>query len=555
MVALAWAAIFLYLPSLFREPINLKKLLFIILLSPLFTIGQTNLDSLWSVWQNQSQQDSVRLKAINTFIWKEYIFSKPDSALILSQLQYDFAKKNELGASMANALNIQGIVYSMKGAHKESIYYYTKGLKIAKELGNSKRIAGILNNLGGVYLQQGDLPSSIDCFNKSLKLYEKLDDKHGQALSLSNIGNIYYSQEDYDRSLESYIKSLKLHKEDENEKEISSTYSKIGNIFLEKKSWDEALKYYEMAYKIIEGSDNQYEIADVLSRTGIVYNGKKEYVKALDYQFKSFEIQKKSGFNEDLTFTQLEIARLFYELRKKDSALFYGSKALAGSQKMEITLLIEESSEFLYQYFKAKGDKNQALEMLEIHIVAKDKNNNENNKKAIMQFKFQSDYEKLVLAEEMKYEELKRETKFKAQKERYLIGLGILILLIVVGIILRSRYISNLNNRNELLHKIEILKERGISNIVAIGNERKEMSLNRDRLEQHINGSLNTSDWKILNALFNDPLVTNNEIANQVALSLEGTSSALRKMYKMFEISTVKNKKLALITEVTRISA
>tara|TARA_B100000809_G_scaffold184866_1_gene182899 strand:- start:3431 stop:5044 length:1614 start_codon:yes stop_codon:yes gene_type:complete len=533
----------------------LKKVILILLLSPLFTVGQTNLDSLWSVWKDQSQQDSIRLKAINTFIWKEYIFSKPDSALILAQLQYDFAKKNKIETNMTSALNIQGIVYSMKGKYKESIYYYNKALKIARELGISKRIAGILNNLGGVYLQQGDLPSSIDCFNKSLKLYEKIDEKHGQALCLSNIGNIYYSQEDYDRSLESYNKSLKLHKENKTQKEIASTYSKIGNILIEKKSWDEALKYYEMAYNIIEGSDNQYEIADILSRIGLVYNGKKQYEKSLKYQFKSFENQQALGFNEDLSYTQLEIARLFHQLGKKDSALFYGSKALAGSQKMKITSLIEESSEFLYKYFKAQGDKNQALKMIEINIVAKDKNRNENNEKAIMQFKFQSDFEKLILKEELKYEELKKETKFKAQKERYLTGLGILILVIVLGIILRSRYITNLNNRNELLHKIEILKERGISNMVTNGNERKEMALNRDRLEQHIDGNLNMSDWKILNVLFKEPLITNKEIAEQVNLSLEGTSSALRKMYKMLQISDAKNKKLALITEVTRISA
>ncbi|MDG1477221.1 MAG: winged helix-turn-helix domain-containing protein, partial [Vicingaceae bacterium] len=66
---------------------------------------------------------------------------------------------------------------------------------------------------------------------------------------------------------------------------------------------------------------------------------------------------------------------------------------------------------------------------------------------------------------------------------------------------------------------------------------------------------LNESDWKILNVIYRDPLILNKSIADKVNLSLEGTSSSLRKMYRLFHLTDSKNKKLALIMEAARISS
>ncbi len=536
------------------------RLLFLILLLPFF--GQVSfadsrpkLDSLWQIWEDDAQLDSVRLKAINKFIWKGLLFSQPDSALRLAQLQYDFAKNANIESAMAAAINNQGIAYSIKGENEESIYYFNKGLELATKLGNSKSIARLLNNLGGLHRKQGDLPTSIDYFNQCLKLYRKLEDKPGQALCISNIGDIYSIQEYYDKSLECYIESLQLLNKHEDQEEVATVYSKIGNLYTHQNLWDKALEHLNMAYEIRLRSDNQYEYADLLSRIGVVYYGKKEYQKALNYQFKSMKIQKELDFHEDLAFTQLEIGRLYLQFNKLDSAIFYTEKAFDDSKIRKSTELTVESSELLYQCFKASGDKSRALEMLEIYLDAKVKTDNDKNEKAILQFKYQSEYEKLALAEKMKNEKLQREREFNIQQERFLLGGIALVITIVIGVILRVRYLTNVNERKELVYQIEILKERGVSNFVATNQERTEMALNRSKLDAAIDGSLNASDWKILNVLFKEPLITNKEIANQVSLSLEGTSSALRKMYKMFNISPTKNKKLALITEATRISS
>lgn len=48
-------------------------------------------DSVWNVWTDKSQHDTIRLEAIKKYAWDGYLFSLPDSAFHFAQLQYDFA--------------------------------------------------------------------------------------------------------------------------------------------------------------------------------------------------------------------------------------------------------------------------------------------------------------------------------------------------------------------------------------------------------------------------------------------------------------------------------
>jgi len=44
----------------------MKKIIFIyVILFPICSFGQTNLDSLWAIWNNHNQADTIRLEAIH----------------------------------------------------------------------------------------------------------------------------------------------------------------------------------------------------------------------------------------------------------------------------------------------------------------------------------------------------------------------------------------------------------------------------------------------------------------------------------------------------------
>ena len=99
--------------------------------------------------------------------------------------------------------------------------------------------------------------------------------------------------------------------------------------------------------------------------------------------------------------------------------------------------------------------------------------------------------------------------------------------------------------------EIEQLKSEGQKELIAAP---KKFELSRARPESHIGKELNDTDWKVLQVLFDDPMIMNKEIAEQVFLSVEGIGSALRRMYELFNIQGTKYKKMALLREVIKLS-
>ena len=91
------------------------KLILIFLLLIRFAIAQNHqLDSLWSVYNNKSQSDTSRLKAINIIAFS-YINNNTDSAILLSEQQLKLANSiSEGNRWAASAYYIMGIAYTNK---------------------------------------------------------------------------------------------------------------------------------------------------------------------------------------------------------------------------------------------------------------------------------------------------------------------------------------------------------------------------------------------------------------------------------------------------------
>ncbi len=179
----------------------MKKTLFLILLSWLTQtngVGQ-NLDSLWSVWQDKSKPDTSRLKAINDYAKKGYLYAYPDSAFYFAQMQLDFAQKKGLKSFMADALNTQGISFNIRGDYPAALKYYFKSLKIKEEVGELNSISGTLANIGIVYDIQSDYPKALEYYFKSLEISEKSKNYLSVSKTLGNIGNVYFNQSDFEK--------------------------------------------------------------------------------------------------------------------------------------------------------------------------------------------------------------------------------------------------------------------------------------------------------------------------------------------------------------------
>ena len=76
----------------------LKKTIFsfLFILQSINLLAQVNTDSLWAVWIDESKEDSLRLKAFDSYIEIAFVNTQNDSAFHYAQLQLDFANERGL---------------------------------------------------------------------------------------------------------------------------------------------------------------------------------------------------------------------------------------------------------------------------------------------------------------------------------------------------------------------------------------------------------------------------------------------------------------------------
>ena len=102
-----------------------------------------------------------------------------------------------------------------------------------------------------------------------------------------------------------------------------------------------------------------------------------------------------------------------------------------------------------------------------------------------------------------------------------------------------------------LLEQIQQLKRNQNPLVLELDDQ---VNLNLELLEQHVNQKLNKTDWKVLNELVKDPLISNKMIAEKIFMSVEGVSSSLRRMYIYFDIDETRYKKIALVMKAIQVS-
>jgi tetratricopeptide (TPR) repeat protein/serine phosphatase RsbU (regulator of sigma subunit) len=307
----------------------MKNLLYILfLLLPALTNAQVNLDSLWGVWNDETQADTNRLKAMNKISYEGYVFTQPDSAFYFAQLQLDFAKEKGQKKYIAYAVNTQGVSFYLQGDYAKAIEYYSQSLKIREEIGDKKGIATSLNNIGIIYYAKGESAKAIEYYSQSLKIKEEIGDKKGIAMSLNNIGMIYNDQGDYAKAIDYYTQSLKIKEEIGDKKGMAASLNNIGTIYDVQGESAKAIEYYSQSLKIKEEIGDKKGIAMSLNNFGIIYHAQGDYAKAIEYLSQSLKIYEEIGDKNGIALSLNNIGNIYNDQGESTKAIDYYSQSL-----------------------------------------------------------------------------------------------------------------------------------------------------------------------------------------------------------------------------------
>lgn len=447
-----------------------KYFLLLLYFVPVLVFSQTNLDSLWKLWNDPKQPDTIRYKAISNLAWDGYLYSNPDSAFILSQLGYDLALKKGSKEYQAEALSNQGVSLWMKGELGEAMPYHLRALKLREEVQEKAGIASSLNNIGLIYKDQGNYSKAIEYLTKSLKLQEERGNKKGVAAALGNIGIIYEDQADYEKALEYQTRALKIKEGIGDKRGMAITILNIGLIHSRKNDLETALKYYFSSLKIWETLGNKNGEATTLTNIGDVYQTQGKYEKALKCQTKSLALQREIGDRNGESHSLAAIGMLNQAMGNIDKAILYCKQSLEIAQETNNIVTKKNASYALFESYKKNGDYKSAVEMLQLYMSMKDSISSDEGKKAVMKQEMQYDYDKQKALDEKEHEKQIAVHTEQEQKQKiisYSIAGGLILLfLFSIFVVNRLRVTRNQKRIIEIQKtKIEAKQKEVIDSI------------------------------------------------------------------------------------------
>ncbi len=413
----------------------MKKLLlctFILFSSFLFNnCYSENVDSLWSVYRNVKNHDTIRLRAFNDIAWS-LLYTNPDSTYILGHIELEMARTKKLKYWETKALNTIGASYQVKGNYIKAIDFYQQCLKIREELKDLKGVAASLANIGSIYININEFDKALEYQLRSLKLAEEMGNKESMASSLNNIGIIYQNLADYPKALEYNQKSLKLYEALGDKQGVAASYANIGNTYA------------------TLGDNN----------------------KALECQLKSNAIAREIGdkFGESTSLTA--IGKSYMKQKKYSLALECLNRSNQIAKETEDIISEKEVTEVLYETHKEMGNFTKALSFYERFITLKDSILKEDNQKQIANKELQYQYEKkaaadsVVNAEERKVTHaliLAKNAQIEQDNTQKWALYGGVFLLLVFGGLMYNRFRITIKQKNIIeVQKLETEKQKEI---------------------------------------------------------------------------------------------
>lgn len=454
------------------------SLLFLVLsFLSLQAISQINLDSLWYEWENTGNNDSIRSRALSSFIWNGPYLNETDTALILTQQLYQFNKTNQNKFGLIDALDLRGFLNFRKGSYSNALDDYNEALKICKKDEYPLRYADILLKTGIVYHENEDFIRAISYYERCLKIYQEQSDDFGISAIYNEFGSIYKDKGEFEKSLEYYKKSIEYNNKYRDEFGNISMYTNIGDLYFMQEKYDQSLEYFNKVLHLATEINEKISMASALSGIANIYVIQGHYEKAL-VQFKEcLQINSEIEYTLGISNNYIDLGNIYFEKEDYEKSIPYYEKGLSlavelgdlGNQKI--------ATDALFRVYKAVGKEKKALSYLEQKLAVSEKIKSEETLMRLQQMEFSKKVEADSLKQIQKDLEVEMmhqtEIRKKNRNRNLAIGFGIFFLFISGGLYSRWSYIKK---SKAILEKEKNRSENLLLNILPaeIAEELKE---------------------------------------------------------------------------------
>ena len=232
----------------------MKKQLYFMLFTSLFALSGNaqNLDSLYTIWQDETQADSTRSVAYYHYIRKGYVFSSPDSAIILAEALHRFAKLQDYPKAASAAYTLQGEASNLLANYPQALEYCKKSLAINEEIGDLQGSLIARKLIARMAFDHGEYISARKLYNEIIELATSMGDNGIIADAHNRIGISYKRQGNYSKALAHFRKTLDVHQAIGDQVGTANGFNNIGVVYRAQGDYEKALDYFKKCLDIEE---------------------------------------------------------------------------------------------------------------------------------------------------------------------------------------------------------------------------------------------------------------------------------------------------------------
>lgn len=378
--------------------------------------SDSNPDSLRKVWNSKTAPDSSRLKAMGRLIQDYYVVSKPDSALILSDLQNELAVKLKDEKIQSDILHTRARIAANSGEVKKALGLYEQCLACKKRIGDEEGVAACMNNMGKIYIDYGLFEKAFSYFFQSLRIREKRKDQKGMINVLGNIGNAYSMQENQVMAIGYITKSLGLCRKYGNTRGTMMGMISLGVAYMKLNNVPRSLSCSWEARALVISLNDEPNLARVLHNLGTAHNHVKNFDSASYYLNASLELRIKLNDTVGIGRTLYGLAEVAADRKQYREAIRLGEASdaiLKNTQNVREKL---QTLRLLYVCHELVGNYEKALAYHKRYADLNGKGANDNVKNALFREQLKYDLDKK--AEDQKTAHLLAMTRLNLAREQ-----------------------------------------------------------------------------------------------------------------------------------------
>jgi eukaryotic-like serine/threonine-protein kinase len=225
----------------------------------------------------------------------------------------DAAKADDDPLLQARSLTGLGYALSDQGDTAQALECHRSALKLVREIGAQRDIAGALLNIANLMSSSGDVKGAHASYQESLDISRAINNKQGIVDAEGGLAENLYTSGDYGAARNIYEDMLKTAKEVGDQKNVALALNAIGIILFEQADLPNARKRFDESLKVSHAAGMKADYASTLIALGDLNLAQAQFDVAAKNYNEALQVNKDSADSLGTAQTNSALALLALE--------------------------------------------------------------------------------------------------------------------------------------------------------------------------------------------------------------------------------------------------